>query len=171
MSFKLRSLGIVVTTGKHMERKKMKSSNSNAGRLLLGSLFALACFGVGYLAPHPRVAIAQTPNPTPSLDNVPGGIGGHGHALITNAAAMQVSGTRAGWPCATHQKCTMDFQFRMTAANSSTPTPFSCKGQHKNCLSFTGQDFMIQDQDRTGTHPSAGTYEDVNIAGRIQLFK
>ncbi len=149
----------------------MKPSDSKGFRLLLASLFALACFGVGYIVPHNPVALAQSPNPGPSLDNVPGGVGGKGMALITNGQTLETINQGKGWPCQTHQKCTLDFQFRMTAHGSAPPPAYGCAGQHKNCLTFTGDNFMIQSEDRTGIHPSAGSFEQVNIAGRLQLFK
>jgi len=69
----------------------MKSSDTRLPRLLTASAFALLCFCVGYLAPHQRAALAQTPHPMSSVwdDDVPGGGHANGGALVTNAMGTQ----------------------------------------------------------------------------------
>lgn len=153
----------------------MKSNSSNVPRVLFAGLFALVCFTLGYLAPHSQEAFAQTPAPASSVpfDNVPGGVGGHGHALITNASTRSIAGTTVGaWPCVQHDTCKLDFEFQFQPPPGA-PAPYTCpSGLRNHCITFTGKNFLVDSQDRSGKHhPDGGPYTKANVAGIIQLVR
>jgi hypothetical protein len=152
----------------------MKTNGPNVPSVLLVALCALVCFGLGYLAPHNGEALAQSPAPTPSVgfDNVPGGVGGHGHALITAASTRLIAGTTVGaWPCMQHDTCQLDFEFRFEPP-PRVPAPYTCPRLHNHCITFTGKDFLVDSRDQNGTHhPDSGPYTKANVAGIIQLVK
>lgn len=152
----------------------MKPSASTVLRLSLAALFALGCFTLGYLAPHHREALAQTPHPASSVpfDNVPGGVGGHGSVLVTGASTTMVGGQQiSAWPCMKNDHCRLDFQFRFVVP-PATPAPYACPRPLPHCLSFSGKSFRVQSVDRYGkAHPEGGSYAQANVAGKIQLLK
>lgn len=152
----------------------MKTKGSNVPRVLLVALCALVCFGLGYLAPHDPEALAQSPTPAPSVpfDNVPGGVGGHGNALITGASTRPIAGVTVGaWPCMQHDTCKLDFEFRLEPP-PGVPAPYTCPRLRNHCITFTGTDFLVDSKDHNGQHhPDGGPYTLANVAGILQLVK
>ena len=152
----------------------MKLSASTMPRVLLASFFALASFGLGYVAPH-RQALAQSPSPRPSMpfDNVPGGVGGHGHALITGASSRLVGNMKSNeWPCVKDDTCTLDVQLKYEPP-PTTPSPYSCpRAMPNHCLTFTGKGWQVYSNDLSGRrHPGPGLSATANVAGMIQFTK
>ncbi len=150
----------------------MKSFDSNLPRLLAASAFALTCFCVGYLTPHPIAALGQAPHPTASfIDDVPGGGHlSHGIATVTDAAVTQsamMTASKSGWACAKQNKCEVIFEFRSTPQGSSAPKAFKCPSS-KNCFAFAGGGFTYS-KENPYTGAPGQTYNNVQIAGMFQL--
>lgn len=141
----------------------MKNDNKKALRILIASLFGLACFGLGYLAPHARAAIAATSSPHPIFtDGTPGGFG---HGLVTvQSASSGLSTTKAAWPCIKSDKCTFAFQF--DTSETSQPGVPTCPRAHQSCLQFTGQNYAFETHGPTSYGPKP-----VYISGSLQFYK
>ena len=151
----------------------MKSKAFINPRSLLAFLFALTCFGIGYLAPHRYVAFAQTssPSPTPSIktDSVPIGFHVHGQVQIVEAASFKANGTatKSKWkPCSPGKTCTVEFQFQ-TADASTIVSPSPCPTKI-SCLSFTstGGQPQVDATEWDGKHRGP---EPRDVAGTIIL--
>jgi hypothetical protein len=141
----------------------MKIDKEKALRLLIASLFGVACFGLGYLAPHARAAIAATPSPHPMFtDGTPGGFG---HGLVTvQSASVPPGASKAGWPCLKTDKCTFAFQF--DASETGQPDVPTCPKPHQSCLQFTGQNYAFESHGPTSYGPKS-----VYISGSLQFYK
>ena len=149
----------------------MKLSDTKLPRLLTASAFALLCFCLGYLAPHQRAALAQTPYPTSSIgyDDVPGGGHGNGGAIVTNAMATQsalLTASKSGWACAKSSHCAVSLDFRTARKTGAAPKPFTCPIL-TNCFSFTGNGFTYVKENPSGQ--PIETVSGVQIAGMFQL--
>jgi hypothetical protein len=149
----------------------MKLSDSKLPRLLAMSVFALLCLCVGYLMPHRPAALAETPCPTASMDDVPGGGHGNGNAMVTEATATtsaKLAAGKSGWPCAKGKQCAVSFRFRVTPKGSVAPTPFTCPRDPRNCFTFTSPDYTYSVEDyQTGKPIETVTH--VQMAGVFQL--
>ena len=150
----------------------MKSFDSNLPRLLAASAFALICFCVGYLTPHPFVALGQAPHPTASfIDDVPGGGHlSHGIATVTHAAVTQpamLTAGKSGWACAKQKKCEVIFEFRTTVQGAKPPMAFACPSS-SNCFAFAGGGFTYSKEDPYTGQPGQ-TFNNVQISGMFQL--
>jgi hypothetical protein len=151
----------------------MKAISWNLPRLLTALAFALLCFCVGYLTPHRHAALAQSPEPRASVDDVPGGGHGHGVAFVTGTVATKSAmliAQQGGWACAKSNQnhhCNVSFRFRVTPQGSAAPKPYVCP-REPTCFSFMSSDFQYQRED-----PSTGdvteTHDHVQITGMFQL--
>ena len=142
----------------------MKIDNHNAPRILAAALFGLACFGVGYLAPHAHAAIAATASPHPIFsDGTPGGFG-HGLVTVKSASSALLSPGKARWPCLKNDKCTFSFQF--DTSETAQPDIPTCPEPHKTCLQFTGQNYAFESHGPTSYGPKS-----VYISGSLQFYK
>jgi hypothetical protein len=137
-------------------------------RVLFAALIALGFFALGYLAPHHQTALAQAPSPTPSVyfDNVPGGVGGHGNAEITEATTTLVNGQPvSAWPCRKHYYCTITFDLRFVPLGGM-PGPVSCPSGVKHCMIFSGDEWTVYKQDAAGAQE---TPVSASVSGVIAL--
>jgi hypothetical protein len=151
----------------------MKPTVFNGPRSLLAFLFALTCFGVGYLAPHRYVAFAQASSPMPTqtikTDSVPIGFHVHGQVQIIEAASFKANGetTKSKWkPCTAGKTCTVEFRFQ-TADASTSVAPTSCPAK-VSCLSFTTTQGKVQVDADEWNNEHRGP-EARNVAGTIIL--
>ncbi len=149
----------------------MRPYASRLPRALFIAIFGLVCFGAGYIVPHGMQALAQTPNPTPSLfhDNVPGQWLSYG-PITVNEASLPMGVTGQHWPCAKGEKqCSVTINFKIGL--NSAPAAISCPKSHEYCLTFASSAYNVQVQDHNGMmHPSSG-FEKVYAAGLIQFTK
>jgi hypothetical protein len=162
----------------------MRSSDWNLPRLLTLSALALLCFCVGYLAPHRSVALAQTPSPRASVDDVPGGGGLHGAVRVTNAmgtGSAELKAAKSGWACSPKSQCFVSIRFRVTQSGASPPATFTCPRSLGTCFTFesftpnptggtkpTGTGFDYAQEYPDGGNPTP-KYSNVQITGMLQL--
>jgi hypothetical protein len=139
---------------------------STTPRLLPSALIALAFFTLGYLVPHQQTALAQSPSPTPSVyfDNVPGGVGGHGAAEITQATTTLVNNhSVSAWPCRKDYRCSITLDFRFVQPGGM-PGPVSCPSNETHCMIFSGDDWTVYTEDAAGAQD---TPVSASVAGVI----
>jgi hypothetical protein len=126
----------------------MKFDGSVVTRILLTSVFAVVCFGGGFL-------YANRSDGTP---------GGFGHGLVVIQGATPISGG-GGWPCGpSDSKC--NFAFHFEGSEDAQPTDVAC--EHKQaCLTFSGTKYLYEMHN--------GTYQygekPVTINGALEFYK
>lgn len=142
----------------------MKIAKRRAQQLLTASLLGLACFGLGYVAPHAQAAVAATPSPHPMFtDGTPGGFG-HGLVTVKSATSAAASRSKSAWPCLKADTCTFAFQF--DTSETSQPDIPTCPRPAQSCLTFTGQRYSFETHGPTSYGPTS-----VYISGSLQFYK
>jgi len=119
----------------------MKANRLKGTRIVVASLFALVCFGVGYITPHRQVALAQASSPHRIMgDSVPGGF--HALGQVTLSTAQAPNGVTNWSPCAVvGGTCTVEVYFLTAPTASPTPQPSPCPSGD-SCIQFTGTNTM-----------------------------